>query len=316
MKRLIPILILVACMSLSFGAAGKKRVAVLDFDFASVQRWWESNWDIGAGISDLIVKNLVKDGTYSVIERRALDAVLAEQNFSNSERANPSSAAQIGKMLGVDAIIVGSITQFGTEQKKVGVGGMFGKIGGFGAGKVGTQKGKAVVVVDARIVDINTGEVLAVAEGKGESSRSGLLLGGGGGGGGGYGGGSIDMGSSDYRETILGEATHMATEMVTTELVAGNDRIPTREVSVKGLVAYAEAGLIILNVGSDAGVTVGMELSVERVKQTVKDPATGKILREITEKVATIRVTKADASSAEAALVSGSGISVGDVVKN
>ena len=77
-------------------APQKKRVAVLDFDFASVQKWWEHNWDIGKGVSDLVVKNLVRDGRYSVIERRALDIVLAEQNFSNSDRANASTAAQIG----------------------------------------------------------------------------------------------------------------------------------------------------------------------------------------------------------------------------
>ena len=59
----------------------------------------------------------MQDGTYSVIERKALDKILAEQNFSNSDRANPASAAKIGKLLGVDAIIVGSITEFGNETK-------------------------------------------------------------------------------------------------------------------------------------------------------------------------------------------------------
>ena len=40
-----------------------------------------------------------------------------------SDRANPTSAARIGKLLGVDAIIVGSITQFGQETKNTKVGG-------------------------------------------------------------------------------------------------------------------------------------------------------------------------------------------------
>jgi curli biogenesis system outer membrane secretion channel CsgG len=39
-----------------------------------------SDIDIGKGISDMLVTMLVKDGTYSVIERKALDQVLAEQN--------------------------------------------------------------------------------------------------------------------------------------------------------------------------------------------------------------------------------------------
>ncbi|UCF38329.1 MAG: curli production assembly protein CsgG [Acidobacteriota bacterium] len=317
MKRFtVFVVAIVLFVSVISSASAKKRVAVLDFDFSAVQKWWDNNWDVGNGVSDLIVKNLVRDGTFSVIERRALDAVLAEQNFSNSDRASASTAAQIGKVLGVDAIIVGSITQFGTENKSLGIGGLAGKWGGFGAGKVGTSKGKAVVAIDARVIDVNTAEILAVADAKAESSRSGLLLGGFGAGGGGFGGGSIDMGSSDFRETILGEAVHGAAEDLTAELIAADSRIPVTERVISGLIAYADSGLIIVNVGSSHGVTEGMELSVERIVNTIKDPATGKVLRELTDTVARIRVTKVDEGSSEATLVSGSGeIAVGDVVK-
>ncbi len=81
-----------------------------------------TNVDVGKGIVDLLVTGLVKDGSYSVIERKALDKILAEQNFSNSNRADPNSAAKIGKLLGVDAIIEGSITEFGNETKKTNLG--------------------------------------------------------------------------------------------------------------------------------------------------------------------------------------------------
>jgi curli biogenesis system outer membrane secretion channel CsgG len=301
---------------LNISAQEKKRVAVLDFDFSTVQRWWDYNWDIGAGVSDLIVKHLVNDGTYSVIERRALDAVLAEQNFSNSDRADPTSAAQIGKVLGVDAIIVGSITQFGTEKKKTSIGGLAGKWGGWGGGDVGKSEGKAVVAIDARIVNIDTAEILGVAEGKGESSRSGLMLGGAGGGGGGFGAGGIDMSSSDFRETIIGEATHAAAEALTSDLIGANERIPVREVVIKGLIAYVDGSFVIVNLGSNHGVKAGSELKVERVKQVVKDPASGRVLRELTDQVGMIRITKADGDSSEATVISGSDFQVGDVVKN
>ena len=89
----------------------KKRVAIFDFDYATVHRdiyaLFGSDVDVGKGISDLLVKNLVTDGSYSVIERKAMDKIMAEQNFSNSDRADPSSAAKIGKLLGVNAIIIG-----------------------------------------------------------------------------------------------------------------------------------------------------------------------------------------------------------------
>jgi curli biogenesis system outer membrane secretion channel CsgG len=201
--------------------ASRPTVAVLDLDFGAVQQWWSGNWDIGKGVADLLVDELVNDGSFRIIERKRLDAILAEQNFSNSERADPDAAsvAKIGKALGVKYLVVGSITKFGTENRNVGVGG--GAFGGgkFGLGKVGTSKGKATVAITVRMVDTSTGEILISAKGQAESSRSGLLLGGAGGGGAG-GGGEVSMGSSDFRETILGEATEKAVAQVLTNLVA------------------------------------------------------------------------------------------------
>src|SRR5689334_14672069 len=125
----------------------KKRVAILDFDYATVHSGvaaiFGQDIDIGKGITDLLVTRLVKDGTYSVIERKALDKILAEQNFSNSDRANPASAAKLGKLLGVDAIIVGSITQFGNDTKNTKVGGAGGGFGGLGLGGFHHKKTKA-----------------------------------------------------------------------------------------------------------------------------------------------------------------------------
>jgi curli biogenesis system outer membrane secretion channel CsgG len=202
-------------------------IALLDFDFGTVQQWWSGNWDIGKGISDMIVDELVNDGSFRVIERKRLDAILAEQNFSNSERADPSAAtvAKLGKVLGVKYLIVGSITKFGMEQKKQGIGGGGWGGGGFGIGKIGREKGKANVAITARVIDISTAEIMASAKGDGTSSRSGLLLGGGGGGWGGGGMGEIDMSSSDYRETVLGEATELAVKAVTEKIIAAKTRL-------------------------------------------------------------------------------------------
>jgi len=199
----------------------KKRVAIFDFDYATVHGGvaaiFGQDVDVGKGISDLLVKYLVKDGSYSVIERKAMDKILAEQNFSNSDRANPNSAAKIGKLLGVDAIIVGSITQFGNDTKNTGIGGGGGGFGGFGLGGFKHSKSKAIVALDARIVDIDTGEILSVAEGKGESSRESTSLTGGGGNWHGFGAGGVDFGSSDFQNTIIGEAVKTAVEKMSTE---------------------------------------------------------------------------------------------------
>ena len=51
------------------------------------------------------------------------------------------------------------------------------------------------------------------------------MLGGGGGGGGGGAVGGIEMSSSDYRETVLGEATELAVKSVTEKLIAAKTRL-------------------------------------------------------------------------------------------
>jgi curli biogenesis system outer membrane secretion channel CsgG len=297
----------------------KKRVAIFDFDYATVHggvsALFGQDVDIGKGISDLLVNYLVKDGSYSVIERKALDKILAEQNFSNSDRANPTSAAKIGKLLGVDAMIVGSITQFGNETKNTNIGGAGGGLGGFGLGGFGHKKSKAIVALNARIVDIDTGEILAVAEGKGESKRESTSLLGGGGNWHGFGAGNVDFGSSDFQNTIIGEAVRAAVEQMTTGVIAGKDKLQVRQIVVEGLVAAVDAGQIILNVGAKAGVKVGDQLTVERVTKEIKDPASGKVIRRMASQVGVIRVTDVDDISSVATAVSGTGFKTGDAVK-
>jgi curli biogenesis system outer membrane secretion channel CsgG len=297
----------------------KKLVTVLDFDYATVHSGvaaiFGQDIDIGKGIADLLVTNLVKDGTYRVVERKALDKILAEQNFSNSDRANPTSAAKIGKLLGVDAIIVGSITEFGNETKNTGVGGGGGGFGGFGLGGFKHKNSKANVALTARLVDIDTGEILAVAEGTGQSARSSTSLVGGGGNWHGFGAGGVNFGSSDFQNTIIGEAVKAATDQLTTEVIADNTKLVARTIVVEGLVAAVDGGQVILNVGAKAGVKVGDQLNVERVTHEIKDPATGKVLRRMTSPVGVVKATDVDDVSAVCSVVSGSGFKVGDMVK-
>jgi curli biogenesis system outer membrane secretion channel CsgG len=301
-------------------AAAKKRVAVMNFDYGTVRSYvssiFGSDQDVGKGISDLLVQKLVQDGKYSVIERNALDKILAEQNFSNSDRADAATAAKIAKVLGVDAIIIGSITQFGRDDQHTNVGGGGYGLGKFGLGGVGTSKAKAVVGISARMVNTSTGEILAAVTGTGESTRSSTSLLGAGGGWTGGGGGSLDMGSSNFANTILGEAVHKAVDDTGTQLDGAVDKVPTVKLEVNGLVADVSGNTLIINVGKKAGVKVGDKLTISRQVRVVKDPATGKVIKSIEDKVGEITVTEADNDSATGTF-SGSGpAKVGDVVKN
>ena len=319
MKRVSVLLLALAvgAGSLTAQAPSKRRIAVLDFDYATVHQWvydiFGSDQDIGKGIADMLVTNLVRNGTYSVIERKQLDQVLREQNFQQSGRADPSSAVQLAKILGVDAIIIGSITQFGRDDKKLGVGGVGVHVGGIGIGGFGKKSAKAVVQIDARIVSTTTAEILGVATGHGESKRSGMTLAGGLAIGGTGGAGVLDMGSSNFANTIIGEATRLAVDSLTGQLAAAAGGIQETKVEIRALVADVSGGEVTINVGTGAGVKLGAEYDVVRPGREIKDPATGRVLRRTTTPVGKLKVTQADEGSATGTLTGGPA-RVGDCV--
>ncbi len=323
MKRAIAAVLFLTVLS-ALQAQQKKRVAVLSFDYATVQSGvnalFGANKDIGKGISDLLVDRLVQDGVYSVIERNQLDKILAEQNFSNSDRADPNTAAKIARVLGVDAIIIGSITQFGRDDKKTDIGGgALGNVTGrFGLGGVRKTHSTAVVQITARMINTSTAEILASCTAKGESSRSGTgLLGSGGSVYGPEAGAGIDMSSRNFADTILGEATTKSVQDLARQLDAKAGAMPTTVVSLRGEVAdVSPDGTIIINIGSKAGVKVGDQLSIKRKVRDVRDPATGKVLRSITDNIGTITITEVEDGSAVGKF-SGSGTAkIADVVSN
>lgn len=201
-----------AAMSSSAQAQSKRpTVAVMDFDYGTVDNWW-GQYDIGKGMADQVVDALVNDGTFRVIERKKLDTVLAEQDFAQSDRADPSAAklAKIGKVLGVKYIIAGSITKFSTESRGGAV-----RVKGIG---LGGKKAKSEVALTARVIDATTGEIMISAKGLGESSK---------GGGASFASGGFGVGtnSEEWRQSGLGDAQEKACTAFVTALVAKKDRL-------------------------------------------------------------------------------------------
>lgn len=297
-------------------AGARKRVAILAFEFGSIRRWWNGDWDVGRGVSDLVVTQLVKDGSYRVIERKAIDAVLQEQELGASGRVDAKTAAKIGGILGVDAIVIGSITQFDFETKKKGLGALGGVVGGgLGIGGLDKSNTKATVIIDARMIDSTSGEILAVAQGRGDSRRGSFKASALGLGGGAIGGVKIDMGSSDFQGTILGEATRKSVEEVCKQLIASQEKVVGKKVELKGRIADVEGNKLVLNLGVAQGLKVGDTLTVERVVREVKDPDTGEIIRSVTEPVGTVKITEVDEKSAVGTFQGSGAPKVGDRVK-
>lgn len=216
MKRRLALVALATAFTLTltgpvFAQKNRPQIAVLDFDYGTLDRWWGS-YDIGKGIADQLVDALVNDGSFRVIERKKLETILGEQDFAASGRADPSAAtmAKIGKVLGVKYILVGSITKFSTEKKGSGI-----RVKGIG---LGGGKAKSEVKLTGRIIDMSTGEIMISAKGAGESSKGGSFNFS-------KGGFGVGQNSEEWRASGLGDAQEASTEDLIEQLVSKIDRL-------------------------------------------------------------------------------------------
>jgi len=101
---------------------GKLRVAVVDFENKSTWHWWGDR--LGEAAADVFVTDLMESGKFTLIEREKVDAVLIEQDFGTTGRVTSQTAAKIGKMLGVDLILTGSVSQFSVGSTGGGIKGL------------------------------------------------------------------------------------------------------------------------------------------------------------------------------------------------
>ena len=92
---------------------GRSKVAVADFtDLHSVVH------ELGRFISEEVSTNLVLSASgFSVIDRNHLRTILKEQKLSMSGLMDPENQKKLGKILGVDALVLGSITPFGESYR-------------------------------------------------------------------------------------------------------------------------------------------------------------------------------------------------------
>jgi curli biogenesis system outer membrane secretion channel CsgG len=169
---------------------------------------------IGIGVADLLVARLLEVPGIRVVERRRLDLLMSEQRLARGDTTVRDTTVNV---LRARYIITGSVTRFGTEDRR-GLGGLGGN---FGLGVLGFKRPKTQVVLTARIIDAITGEVIAGLTGAGISTKGGSVLIAGVSGGG---GGGVALGSSEFRASALGEATERAVDALIRDIIAKQGR--------------------------------------------------------------------------------------------
>jgi curli biogenesis system outer membrane secretion channel CsgG len=316
MRAVISVTLLVTSAAVLRSAEpSKKRIAVLNFENAAVQSgpvmpfYQPAPVNVGKAVADLLVNRLVSSGSCIVIERAAIEQILLEQNLSNSDRFDPQTAAKIGRLLGVDAIVLGTITKYDRDDKTTGSSRSRSPFAGAGASMKLKHDVKASVEISARIVSPDTAEIVAVAQGTGASERKGV---------------KTDIrdrpaimfGQGGPSGEVLNEALDKAITQLTAHVEETFPKIPSRAGKLEGLVADAnESGRLILNVGSRAGAKPGDHLQVWRAGKPIRDPETGKVLRYDDTLLGDATITSVDEVSAVASYAGAELPKPGDRVK-
>jgi len=117
MRKLYILVVLVFCC-----ACTPKSFISQTFDFNKMNRIgilaFSSPDDAFAGAENLFAKNLLRRG-YTVVERAQIDRILGEHNLSANSDLTPDMTRKIGKVLGVDVLLMGEIVSFLPEQRQL-----------------------------------------------------------------------------------------------------------------------------------------------------------------------------------------------------
>lgn len=180
----------------------KPRVAILDFPPAQNAWHWGNctghHW--GGGNNEQRMSNVLRDlftteimenakGKLRVVERERLKDIRGELDFQQSGEVDGATAQKIGKLLGVRYMVSGKITRFACKKSGLssgwGVGALVAKATGSGlaggvAGSVKTDNVKFSGRLDVRLIDTESGEILATWKEESETGDTSVKIAGGG----------------------------------------------------------------------------------------------------------------------------------------
>ncbi len=247
--------------------------------------------NVGGPIAAMLTTALSESDRFIVVERDAVAQMITEMDMGKSGVTSGSAAPLPGHVLPAQYLLVGSITDYTAPTGGNG-GGL--SIGGATAFNIGRSKGG--IGIDLRIVDTRTGAVIKAFKVHRQlsSMNFGLSTG--------YGG--VPISTNQFFNTPLGDATRKALNDAVVEVAAALAEVPWR-----GQVVKAEGGVIYVNAGSEAGVSPGDQMSVQRVVESFTDPGTGQLLSEHMVELGVVTITTVEpklASGTYQAILSGS----------
>ena len=263
----------------------KLRVGVVNFQNKTPSRVL----GIGEAAADILGTILQKTDRFIVIPQQDMESILSQQSMGATGVINPDTAAEMGKVMGLNAIVTGAVTAYSETEE--------------GADYLVAKSKKQIarVTVDYRIVDTTTGVQLMADSGAGIYSKSASKV--------------LGMGSKagydpDLRDGALRDA-------LTKAMVNMMQKLGARKWN--GRVAQIDGEDLYINAGQRSGLNVGAKLKVFRSGKDIIDPVTKMKLGTTENLIGEAIVQQNDlgdqADLSIARPTSGTGFKAGDIVK-
>ena len=261
----------------------KLRVGVVNFQNKTPSR----TLGIGEAASDILGTILQKTGRFIIIPQQDIASILKQQELGASGVIKPATAARMGQVLGLNAIVTGAITAYSEVEE--------------GMDYLVYKKKKQIarVTVDYRIVDTTTGIQIMADSGQGVYEKTT---------GGAFGLGSKSSYDIDLRDGALRDA-------LTKAMVNMLKQLSAREWN--GRIAGIKGQMVYINAGLKTGLNVGNMLYVQDLGEKIFDPQTGVLIGRAPGKIkGELMITSFFGEDGSVATrSSGAGFKINDLVK-
>jgi curli biogenesis system outer membrane secretion channel CsgG len=259
-------------------------VAVTSFENRS---GFAGQWQLGSGMADLLVSELVSSRNFNVVERQHFEGIVNEIQRQQTRLFRGEGKTTVGRMKNAQYLIRGVINDF----SQTGGGGLS---VAFRSLFFGGRGHNARVALTLTTVDIETGQIIAAVQSTGlvrtreayaETNYKG-----------------VSFGGDIFFSTPLGKATARAIRGGVKQIIKDMPENPWRP-----MISCMKNGVVILNGGKDRNFRENTTYIVRAPAEPITDPATGDILTFLPgARVGTIRVTRVDDKVAFAEVLKGS----------
>ena len=157
-KLFLPVLLLAgACASTGVPFEQRPLACVMPLTYAASDPQYASRV---TGLQDSLTASLMKTGRIRLVERARVDAAMKELQLATAGVVDSNTAAQVGKLIGARYAVLGSVTAVSVNDEWRSV-------------KIAEKTDRKVeVAVEARLVNLETGELLGAGRAVGKAKSS------------------------------------------------------------------------------------------------------------------------------------------------